>query len=31
MMCEKCKGEMYWSIEGSIQGWRCDEDLAITI
>lgn len=23
MRCEKCKGEMYWSIEGSTQGWKC--------
>lgn len=23
MVCEKCKGEMNWSIEGATQGWRC--------
>lgn len=23
MICEKCKGEMNWSIEGATQGWRC--------
>ncbi|MBD5546182.1 MAG: hypothetical protein HDQ97_02050 [Lachnospiraceae bacterium] len=23
MVCEKCKEEMNWSIEGATQGWRC--------
>lgn len=23
MVCEKCKGNMNWSIEGSTQGWKC--------
>lgn len=23
MVCEKCKAEMIWSIQGATQGWRC--------
>lgn len=23
MVCEKCKGELYWRIESATQGWWC--------
>lgn len=25
MTCEKCMREMYWTIEGATQGWRCPD------